>query len=83
MSVVIFYGARGRHRAVPSGGRRAKEAAGPLGTGRYASGTPSARVEGALADGIDLLSALQRLVVLFAPPWTPGERTPGAVGLGA
>ena len=28
---------------------------GPLGTGRYASGTPSARVEGALADGTDLL----------------------------
>ena len=28
---------------------------GPLGTGRYASGAPSARVEGALADGTDLL----------------------------
>ena len=44
---------------------------GPLGTGRYASGAPSARVEGALADGIDLLSALQRLVVALAPPWDP------------
>ena len=54
---------------------------GPLGTGRYASGTPSARVEGALADGIDLLSAPQRLCCLR--PRTPEERTSGAVGLGA
>jgi hypothetical protein len=46
---------------------------GPLGTGRYASGTPSARVEGALADGIDLLSALQRLVVLSRRPGPPGS----------
>ena len=41
---------------------------GPLGTGRYASGTPSARVEGALADGTDLLSAA---CCALAPPWDP------------
>ncbi len=54
LSVTVLGGDTARRR-VPSGGRRAKEAAGPLRTGRYASGTPSAR----LADGTDfaLISA--------------------------
>ncbi len=39
---------------------------GPLGTGRYASGTPSARVEGALADGTDPLCS--GLHCALAPP---------------
>ena len=45
---------------------------GPLGAGRYASGTPSARVEGALADGTDFalpLTAAQDRAL--APPWDP------------
>ena len=55
---------------------------GPLGTGRYASGAPSARVEGALADGTDLLCFCSGLLCSRAA-LDPGERTPGAVGLGA
>ena len=44
---------------------------GPLGTGVYASGTPSARVEGALADGISLLCS--GLLCSRAAPGPPGR----------
>ena len=72
-------------RASPSGGRRAKEAAGPLGTGRYASGTPPL-VEGAHADGIDfalISAALDSLLCSRAAPRTQdlGEATSSAVAL--
>ena len=44
---------------------------GPPGTGRYASGKPSARVEGALADGISLLCS--GLLCSRAAPGPPGR----------
>ena len=87
--VLYLLRCRGETPRVVPRGRRAKEAVGPLRTGSYASGTPSARVEGTLADGTLLVlasasrSGSQSCSALRAAPRTLdlGEATSSAVAL--